>query len=72
MDWERTREVGVHCACVQAGKGSERKHVMGGEDFFGWLETVDVAPGLDDGRLHGVGRLNALVVEPDVALVGSC
>jgi hypothetical protein len=28
--------------------------------------------GLDDGRLHGACGLNALVVAPHVALVGSC
>jgi hypothetical protein len=45
---------------------------MGSADFFGWLlETVDVALGLDDGRLHCARGLNALSVAPHVALV-SC
>ncbi len=43
---------------------------MGSTDFFGRLETVDVTPGLDDGRLHGACGLNALLVAPHVALVG--
>jgi hypothetical protein len=29
-------------------------------------------PGLDDGRLHSACGLNALLVAPHVALVGSC
>ncbi len=33
----------------------------------GWY----IAPGLDDGQLHGVCGLNALAVAPHVALVGS-
>ncbi len=33
-DRERTRDVGVHCACVKVGKGGETTHVMGGADFF--------------------------------------
>ncbi len=45
---------------------------MGSTDFFGQLETVDVAPGLDDGRLDGVCGLNALLMVPHVALVGCC
>jgi hypothetical protein len=45
---------------------------MGGAYAFGWLETVDIAPGLDDGRLHGACRLNALAMAPHVALTGSC
>ncbi len=69
---ERVRKVSVHCACVEVGKGGETKHVMGGADFFGQLETVDIAPGLDDGRLHGACELNALAVASHVALVGSC
>ncbi len=72
VDRERAREVGIHCASVEVGKGSKTKHVMGGADFFVWLETVDVAPGLDDGWLHGFGGLNALAVAPHVALISSC
>ncbi len=49
----------------------KQKHVMGGADFFSRLETVDIAPGLDD-WLHGACGLNALAVAPHVALVGSC
>ncbi len=45
---------------------------MGGTDFFIRLETVDVAPGLDDGWLHDLGGLNALVVAPHVALISGC
>ncbi len=41
---------------------------MGGADFFGRLETVDVATRLDDGQLHGVHGLHALLVAPHVAL----
>ncbi len=62
----------MHCACVEVGKGGKTKHVMGSADFFGWLETVDIAPGLIDGRLHGARGLNALSVAPHVALVGCC
>jgi hypothetical protein len=71
-DEERAQEVDVHCACVEVGKGGKTKHVMGDADFFGWLETVDVALGLDDGRLHGECGLNALAVVLHVTLVGSC
>ncbi len=71
-DRERAREVGVHCACVKVGKGGKTKHVMGGADFFVQLETVTIALGLDDGRLHGSGGLNAYTVVPHVALIGSC
>jgi hypothetical protein len=45
---------------------------MGGADYFTRLETVDVALGLDDGRPHGSGGLNALALAPHVALIGSC
>jgi hypothetical protein len=45
---------------------------MCGTDFFGWLETVDVASSLYDGGLHGACGLNALSVAPHVALVGCC
>ncbi len=71
-DRERTQEVSVHCACVKIGKGGKTKHVMGRADFFGRLDIVDVAPGLDDGRLNGARGLNALPVAPHVALVGCC
>ncbi len=70
-DKELTREVGVHCVCVEVGKGGNTKHIMGGADFFVRLETVDITPGLDDGWLHGLGGLNALAVAPHVALIGS-
>jgi hypothetical protein len=69
---EQTQEVGVHCACVKAGKGGETKHFMGGADFFDQLETVDIAPGLENGWLHGLGGLNALTVAPRVAFICSC
>ena len=72
VDGERAREAGVHCACVEVSKGGETKHVMGGGDFFILLETVNIAPGLDDGWLHGACGLNALLVAPHVALVSCC
>ncbi len=72
MEVERAWEVGVHCACVEVGKGGKTKHVMGSADFFYWFETVNVALGLDDCRLHGVCGLNDLVVVPQATLVGSC
>ena len=71
-DGECVREVGVYCACVEVGKGSKTKHVMGTADFFGQLETVDIVPGLNDGRLHGACRLDALLVMTHVALVSCC
>ena len=71
-DGERAWEVGVHYSGVEVGKGGKTKHVMGGADFFGRLETVNFAVGLNDGRLHGACGLNALLVAPHVALVGSC
>ncbi len=71
VDGECAQEVGVHCACVEVGEGSKTKHVMGGADFFIWLEIVNIAPGLDDGLLHGLGGLNALAVAPHVALIVS-
>ncbi len=67
-DREHAREVGVH----SGWQGRRNKNVMGSADFFGQLEPVDVAPGLDDGRLHGACGLIALVVAPHVALVSSC
>ncbi len=71
-DKECAWEVGVHCACVEVGKGGRTKHVMGSADFFGQLETVNVAPGLDDSWLHGACGLNALAVASHVAHVSSC
>ncbi len=71
-DGEQAWEVDVHCACVEVSKGGETKHVMGSTDFFVRLETVNVALGLDDGRLHGLCRLKALAVAPHVALIGRC
>jgi hypothetical protein len=44
---------------------------MGGANFFGQLETVNVVPGLYDGQVHGVDGCNALVVAAHVALVCS-
>jgi hypothetical protein len=71
-DGEHAREVDMHCACVEVSKGGETKHVMGGGDFFILLETVNIAPGLDDGWLHGSGGSNALVVVPHVAFISDC
>jgi hypothetical protein len=45
---------------------------MGGADFFGWLQTVNVVLGLDDGQLHDACGLNALTVAAHVVLVCSC
>ncbi len=69
-DGERTWEASVHCSCVEVGKGSNTRHVMGGADFFNWLETVDIATGLDDDWLHGAHGLNALLIALHVAFVG--
>jgi hypothetical protein len=43
---------------------------MGDADFFGWLEIVDVAMGLDDSQLYGAHGLHSLLVALHVALVG--
>ena len=72
VDGERARKVGVYCAYVEVGKGGETKNVMCGADFFGWLEIVNVMPGLDDGWLRGASGLNTLAVAPHMALIGSC
>jgi hypothetical protein len=69
-DREHNQEVGLYCACVEISKGSKTKHVIGSADFFGWLETVNVAPSLYDGWLYGTCGLNALLLVPHVALVG--
>ncbi len=71
-DREHAQEVGVHCACVKVDKGGKTKHVMGGADFFAWLLTVNIAPSLNDGWLHGLGGLNSLLVALHVALTCSC
>ncbi len=71
MDRERAQEVGVHCACVEVGKGSKINNVIGGKDFFIQLEAVDVVPGLDGGRLYGSDGLSAVAVVHHVALISS-
>jgi hypothetical protein len=69
-DGERAWEVGVHYSGVEVGKGGKTKHVAGSADFFGRLETVNIATSLDDGRLHGAHGPNALSVAPHVPFVG--
>jgi hypothetical protein len=69
---EHAWEVGIHCACVEIGEGGKSKHVMGSTDFFIRLETVNIVPSLDDGWLHRLGGLNALVVASHVAFISGC
>ena len=59
-DVEGTRQIGVHGARGEVGKGREAENIVGGAHFFGGVQVVDLELRIKNGRLDGARGLGAL------------